>query len=132
MSERDPRFTEDVLKIVYAALADREALAAAMSEAQPLPVTESASAPTDPTPPPRPSPMDVGVQGGASANLPPAVKFGCARTTHLFPEDYAYDPATETLLGEIQNLTGATREEVVQEALRCVLSQQIAELRRAI
>jgi hypothetical protein len=117
---------QDVLKIVYAALADREALAAAMAEAEPLPVADPEAGQTGPPPSSRPSPMDVGVQGGAVQDFPRLVPaFLCGQVVHLPYEYLAFDRAVEDMITEIQRRTGASREQVVQEALRLTLSDKI-------
>ena len=87
MAERDPEFMQDVLRIVYAALSDREALAAAMSGQQPMPVANTAPQPPDPSTRSGSSPSEVGVQGGASLAIPPSCAVRCARTTNVSYED---------------------------------------------
>jgi len=128
MPERDPQFEQDVLRIVYAALADREALAAAMSGQQPLPVASASAPQPDPAAatPGAPSPTDVGIQGGAGIPIPPSCPIRrCAELAHLDFEDLGFDVDTETRLHYIEGQTGATREQILQEALRRVLADQI-------
>jgi hypothetical protein len=126
MAERDPEFAQDVLRILYAALADREALAAAMSGQQPMPVPNAA--PGQPGGRGRrarsgSSPMEVGVQGGAPPPIPPPKPLYCADLVAF--EHLAFDQTTEGQLLDIQKATGASRE---QEALRRALKDKIAEI----
>jgi hypothetical protein len=135
MAERDPEFAQDVLRIVYAALADRAALAAAMSGQQPMPVSNPAPGQTDPSAPSRPSPTEVGVQGGAPDPIPPRRAFYCGCTLHADYEDLALsdpDGQPERDIEEIQRRTGATREQVMQELVRWALRAEIAGLLAAV
>jgi hypothetical protein len=135
MAERDPEFEQEVLKIVYSALADRAALAAAMSGQQPMPVPNAAPGQTDPSAPSRPSPTEVGVQGGAPDPIPPPRAFFCGCTLHVNYEDLWLDDPAEADpggIGEIMRLTKAAREQVLQELMRRALRAEIAGLLAAV
>lgn len=125
MAERDPEFMQDVLRILYAALADREALAAAMSGQQPMPVPDAA--PGQPAQSGS-SPTEAGVQGGAPFTLPRPIAFLCGTTIHVDNEDLALDSAAEANVQKIVSGTAATREQVVQELVRRALQAEIAGL----
>jgi hypothetical protein len=134
MAERDPEFEQEVLKIVYAALADRAALAAAMSGQQPMPVPHAAPEQTNPSTPSRPSPTEVGVQGGAPDPIPPARQFLCGQILHVDYEDLwlgDQETGAEGIEG-IMSDTQATRPQVLQELMRRALRAQIAGLRGAV
>jgi hypothetical protein len=126
MAERDPEFEQDVVRILYAALSDRAALAAAMSGQQPMPVPNAAPGQTDPSAPSRPSPTEVGVQGGAPPPIPPPKPLYCGDLVAF--EHLAFDTTTEGQLLDIQKATGASREQVMQEAMRRALKDKIGEL----
>jgi hypothetical protein len=132
MAERDRQFEQDVRRIVYAALADRQALAAALSEQQPMPVADGAAQQLDVSPPSSSSPMEVGVQGGSPAptNIAPFTqpRAACPDIGHLDFEDLGFDDDTEILIGMIVAATTNPRPQVVQEALRLVLRDKVWEL----
>jgi hypothetical protein len=136
MAERDSEFMQDVLRIVFAALSDREALAAAMSGQQPMPVADAESQPPDQPPQPGSSPFDVGVRGGQPAPVPPCCAVRCARTTNIAYEDLYLGDTHETgegnTVADIMTQTSATREEVMQELMRRALIAQLAGLRGAV
>jgi len=125
MAERDPEFQQDVLSILYAALSNREALAAAMSGQAPAPVPDAAP----PAPDAPASPLDTGIQGGAPVPVPPARPFLCGHIIHVDYEDLAFDDTSETHVGELQGgAPGSTREQIVQELMRRALKAEIQGL----
>jgi hypothetical protein len=137
MAERDPQFEQDVRRIVYEALADREALAAAMAGQQPTPVPDPT--PEEPATPAsrRPGPSEVGVQGGADPQrVPPLKAHYCPKAVFAHPTDVWYsddpdpDPDTgaEKEFKSIMQKTGATREQVIQELMRRSFMDKINEL----
>jgi hypothetical protein len=134
MAERDPEFMQDVLRIVHAALSDREALAAALAGQPPMPVPDTSSGQTDPLTPPAPhaslSPLDVGVQGGAPGPIPPPRAEYCGQIVHVAYEDLYLGDSYETgpnSIAQIQtNTGGASREQVMQELMREALRAQVA------
>lgn len=131
MAERDPQFEQDVLRILYAALSDRAALAAAMSGQQPMPVANATPGPTDPSAPSRPSPFEVGVQGGALVPVPKPTPLRCIDIVHVNYQDIAFPQVTEDQIKALQAPGKTSREEVVQEAMRRVLAREIDNMSNA-
>jgi hypothetical protein len=134
MAERDPQFEQDVRRIIYEALADREALAAAMARQQPTPVPDATPGqPADPAPS-RPGPWETGVQGGALGGDPPPqrVKTGiCTHDKHIDVEDMYYDELDAEIDSIAQDL-GEPRARVIQELQRRALKQYVPGLRADI
>jgi hypothetical protein len=135
MPERDPQFEQEVRRIVYEALADREALAAAMAGQKPTPVPEST--PREPAAPARsrPGPFEVGVQGGAfdatgGAN-PPQRARGCTHDKYLNVEDMFFDD-DDKVIDAIARELGEPRSRVIQELQRRALRAQVPDLRRDV